>query len=271
MDQVMGDSDNGHNDEGDVSLWRGIDFSGITVMIGVSTGRLLRLLLEQVQRAEGQLVVLGYRAEELTPLGAEGLARLTALRARSRQLPLADASVDLLVLNGALRETPVERLPAMAAEAWRVLTPGGQLRVSDIMEASEAESDRAWAERNRLIRRLGEALGRPTALAVDLRAVAAALTAQGFEQLRLSILPGYPLHEEWLNDTVNAVRNMASRLPDAALRRQIIERDLPRLTSAYAQGGQCAAQRIVLSGVKAGNLALDMSASFTEADLRPDE
>jgi len=165
----------------------------------------------------------------------------------------------------------VERLPAMAAEAWRVLTPGGQLRVSDIMEASEAESDRAWAERNRLIRRLGEALGRPTALAVDLRAVAAALTAQGFEQLRLSILPGYPLHEEWLNDTVNAVRNMASRLPDAALRRQIIERDLPRLTSAYAQGGQCAAQRIVLSGVKAGNLALDMSASFTEADLRPDE
>jgi len=267
----MDDNGNGYGSEGDIGLWRGIDFSGITVLIGLGAGPLLQLLLEQVQRAEGQLVVLSYRAEELAPLAATLPMRLAVLRARPRQLPLADASVDLLVLNGALRETPVERLPAMAAEVWRVLTPGGQLRASDIIEAGEAESDRAWAERNRLIRRLGEALGRPTALAVDLRAVAAALTAQGFEQLRLSILPGYPLHEEWLNDTVNAVRNMASRLPDAALRRQIIERDLPRLTSAYAQGGQCAAQRIVLSGVKAGNLALDMSASFTEADLRPDE
>lgn len=267
----MDDNGNGHNGEGDARLWRGMDFSGVTVMIGVSTGQLLQLLLEQVQRAEGQLVVLGYRADELASLAASAIAHLTALRARPRQLPLADASVDLLVLNGALRETPVERLPAMAAEVWRVLTPGGQLRVSDIVEASEAESDRAWAERNRLIRRLGEALGRPTALAVDLRAVAAALTAQGFEQLRLSILPGYPLSEEWLSDTLNAVRNMASRVPDAALRREIIERDLPRLAAAYALGGQCAAQRVVLSGAKAGNLALNMSASFTEADLRPDE
>lgn len=268
----MADDGNGNNGESDARLWRGIDFSGLTLMIGVSTGQLLQLLLEQVQRAEGQFVALSYRAEELAfAAPAAHQPRLTAIRARPRQLPLADECVDLLVLNGALRETPVERLPAMAAELWRVLAPGGQLRVSDIVEPTEAASDRAWAERNRLIRRLGEALGRPTALAVDLKAAASALTAQGFEQLRLSILPGYPLSEGWLSDTVNAVRNMASRLPDAALRRQIVESDLQRLVAAYAQGEQSAAQRFVLSGAKAGSLALAMSASFTEADLRPNE
>ncbi len=268
----MGDGQGQTFRGGEQSLWRGIDFSGVTVMIGVSTGQILPLLLEQVEQAGGLFIVIGYRPEELD-LMASWLPRpsLVGLRARMRHLPLADESVDLLFVNGELRRTPTDRLPQVAAEFWRVLVPGGSLRISDILAPTEAPSDSAWAERNRIIQRLGAALNQPTALAVDLRQAAAALASTGFENLSVSILPGFPLGETWLQETVNAVRNMASRVPNAALRKEILETDLLRLAEAYAQGEQRAAQRFVLSGVKAGSLALDMRASFTEDDLRPRE
>ena len=37
--------------------------------------------------------------------------------------------------------------------------------------------------------------------------------------------------------------------------------------TAYARGNQTAAERFVLQATKAGNLALDMDAAFTEEDL----
>ncbi len=249
--------------------WRGVDFSGITVVLGLGVGRLIDLLLAQAAAAGGQLVALSYRfddAELLGQLRADG--PFTALRARARQLPLMDESVDLLALNGTLREAPRERLPEMAAEVLRVLVPGGQLRVADVIEATEAPEERAWGERNQLIRQLGQALGQPTALALDLRAAAIALAEAGFEDLGLSILPGYTLSEAWLVETVEAVRAMASRVANPRVRAEILERGLPRLRAAFAQGDQRAAQRIALKGHKVGSLALSMDASFTEQDLR---
>lgn len=266
----MGDGEGRAWREGERSLWRGIDFSGITVMIGASTGQILPLLLEQIEAAGGLFIVIGQRPEETT-LFANWLGRpsFAGLRARIHRLPLADESVDLLFVNGELRRVPTDRLLQVAAELWRVLVPGGNLRISDVLAPTEARSDSAWAERNRIIQRLGAALNQPTALAVDLKQAAMAFTQVGFENLSVSILPGYPLGETWLQETVNAVRNMASRVPNVALRREILETDIQRLTEAYAQGEQRAAQRFVLSGLKAGNLALDMRASFTEDDLRP--
>jgi hypothetical protein len=63
------------------------------------------------------------------------------------------------------------------------------------------------------------------------------------------------------------VRAIASRVGDPYLRQQIIEEGLPRLVSAYQQGDQRAAERFVIKGVRPGDLALDMEASFTEEDL----
>jgi SAM-dependent methyltransferase len=180
---------------------------------------------------------------------------------------MLDNTVDLLALSGVLREVPENRLGVVLDEIWRVLVPGGQLRISDIIEPSEAEYNHAWAERNRVVRRLGQILDRPTALSVDLRQVAQAARAVGFESLAVTVLPGLLLTDAWLEETVNALRTMVGRVADRAERDEILNRDLPRLVAAYSEGEQRAAERFVLRGTKIGDLALNMEASFTEEDL----
>lgn len=252
----------------DGTMWRGIDFSGVTVVVGVGTGRLLEVLLGQVAAARGNLVVIGQRMDALQSLvSLREAGPLTLLQARSREIPVLDGTVDLLALSGVLREVPENRLGVVLEEIWRVLVPGGQIRVSDIIEPSEAEYNRAWSERNRLVRKLARILDRPTALSVDLRQVAQAARSVGFENLAVTVLPGFSLTDAWLEETVNALRTMAGRVADRDARDELVNRDLPRLVAAYSQGDQRAAERFVLRGTKIGDLALDMEASFTEDDL----
>ncbi len=255
---------------GENALWRGVDLSGITVVLGIGTGRLVALLNEQAAAAGGDLVVIHYGLQELRALATlEDRGPLTLMRGRSRQIPLLGEVVDLLVVNGILREVPEGKLEAMFEELWRVLVPGGHLRISDVIEPSEAEYNQAWTERNRIVRKLGRALTRPTALAVDLPRTARAARSVGFENLSLSFLPGYILTDAWLEETVNAIRNMAGRIANRNLRSEILNQDVNRLIAAYAQGGQRAAERFVLQGTRAGDQALSMESSFTEEDLGP--
>lgn len=250
-------------------LWRGVDLSGTTWVLGVGTGRLIELLAQGADSARGQLIVMGRRGAQLqalTPLRAH--RSLALVEGRSHQIPALDETVDLLVVSGILREAPASQYEGFGEEIWRVLVPGGQLRVSDVIEPSEAEHDQAWALRNALVRKLGEALGRPTALSVDLRRLALALRTVGFEGLSLSLLPGYVLTDAWLEETANAIRTMAGQIAQRTLRDEILEIDLPRVSAAYQAGGQRAAQRFVLQGRKPGDLSLDMLASFTEEDLQ---
>lgn len=256
------------NGAGPASPWRGIDLSGITVVLGVGTGRQIALLNQQIAASGGNLLVVASDRGSLTalaPLRAEG--PLTLIFGRTRRIPVLAETVDLLVVNGVLREVPASRLRAMSEELWRVLVPGGRLRISDIIEPTEADDSRAWSERNRIVRKLGEMLERPTALSVDLREAAAAVVSAGFQNLGLTFLPGYALTDAWLEETVNAMRAMAARVGDRELRHEILSHDLHDLVSAYAIGQQRAPQRFVLQGSKPGDLALDMEASFTEEDL----
>ena len=250
------------------AIWRGVDFSGLTVALGVGTGRLIGLLNKRVAVSQGSLVVVSNhldRLKTLIPLMKKG--PLTLIYGLPRQLPVLKGVVDLLVVNGILRQIPQRELEVMFEELWRALVPGGRLRISDVIEPSPAAYNRAWAERNRIARKLGKTLGRPTALSVDLRGAGAALRAVGFENLHVSILPGYGLTDNWLEETVNAMRAMAARITDRQARNEILQQDVNRLIGAYAQGGQRAAERFVLQGTKAGDLALDMEASFAESDL----
>ena len=249
------------------AMWRGIDFSGLTVVLGVGTGRLIGLLNQQVAISEGNLIVVSYKLDALKALGTEIEGPLALFRARPRQIPVLSETVDLLVVNGVLRQVPEGKLEIMFGELWRALVPGGQLRISDIIEPSEAEYNQAWIERNRIVNRLSQALEREAALSVDLKRAALAVRSAGFENLALSILPGYVLTEAWLEQTVEAVRAMASRVVDRSTRNEILSLDLKRLVAAYNRGGQRAAERFVMRGTKAGDLALNMEASFTEEDL----
>lgn len=250
------------------TTWRGVDFSGITLVLGVGTGRLLEILNQQAHASGGSLLVLERaldRLEALLPLREQG--PITPVRGRPRQIPVLSETVDLLVVNGMLREVPDGRMASFIGEVARAMVPGGRLRVSDIIEPQGGEQTAAWAERNRIVRKLGEALERPVAVAANLSLAARVLQELGFEQLSVALLPGYALTDEWLEETVNAARAMAGRVVHPTVRGEIVEGDIPRLVSAYARGSQKAAERFVLQGTKAGSLALDMTASFTEDDL----
>lgn len=260
-------SSNGH-DMPMSTPWEGVDFSGLSMVLGIGTGRLIRLLGQKTADLQGNLLVVSSRPQRLrslAPLRQRG--DLTLIRGRPRHIPVLSETIDLLVVNGVLREVPEAKLEAMFEELWRVLIPGGKLRISDIIEPSEAEHAQAWAERNRIVRKLGAAMVRPTALSVSLPRTAMALRAVGFEGLALSILPGYLLTDAWLEETVNAVRTMAARLVDPKVRSEIVRRDVARLIGTYAQGGQRAAERFVMKASKVGDLALHMEAPFSQEDL----
>ncbi len=248
--------------------WRGTDFSGVTVIWGLGGGQLARLLMPQIERNEGTLVILDSSLDELHAYaGVAEPGPWSLVQAHPRRTPLLAETVDLLVVNGILRQIPEGRLPLFFEELWRALVPGGQLRVSDILEPSEASYNAAWAERNRIITRLGEGLGAGVATGVDLKQAALAARSAGFEDLSVAILPGYALTDAWLEETIEAARTMASRVADALLRQRIVNEDLPRLVEAYHRGEQRAAERFVLKGVRAGDMSLTMEAGFTEEDL----
>jgi SAM-dependent methyltransferase len=254
-------------------LWRGVDLSGNTLLIGLGEGHLAEALALQGQRSgTGYTIALGDRQAELARIAssATGLP-LGYVNGRLRALPFVDESIDLVVLNGSLRQVRPNALLPFFEQVWRVMVPGGAIRIADVLEPSEAPYNEAWRIYNGIIETVARSLGRSTALYASLQTAAAAMASIGFDDLNVTLLPGLPLTDAWLEHTEEAVMAMASRLVDTALRDRVLTQDVRRLISAYRSGEQRAAERFVLRGTRVGNLALDMRASFTEEDLQVED
>jgi SAM-dependent methyltransferase len=78
-------------------------------------------------------------------------------------LPLDDATVDVVISNCVVNLSPDK--PAVLAEAFRVLTPGGRVRISDIVAEDRLTSDER-AERGSLTGCIAGALSRAEYLAI---------------------------------------------------------------------------------------------------------
>ena len=109
-------------------------------------------------------------------IGKTDLRNVGFRPARSGNLPVADASVD--VIHVQLRHQPVDRQPAACREAFRVLAPGGRLAISDIVAIHEIPE----AVRNDLEAYAGCVSG--AALVADVEAL---LGAAGFRDVRVDL------------------------------------------------------------------------------------
>jgi arsenite methyltransferase len=82
-------------------------------------------------------------------IAAMGAQNVVPLEGNAEEIPLADASVDVITSNGVLNLVPDK--PRAFAEIARVLRPGGRLQISDISLAKpvsdKSRSDpKLWAE-----------------------------------------------------------------------------------------------------------------------------
>lgn len=90
-------------------------------------------------------------------------------------LPLADASVDVVISNCVVNLSPDK--PRVFAEAWRVLKPGGRLAISDVV---------ATAALPEHVRRDLDLHAGCVAGAAPIGEIEAMLRAAGFEQVRVA-------------------------------------------------------------------------------------
>lgn len=105
----------------------------VVVDLGCGTG----LLALPVAQMAGRVIAVDYSRPMLDRLdlrAAElGLANVDCIRADLRELPLADASVDVVVSSYTFHHLPDESKELALAEARRILRPGGRMVVCDMM------------------------------------------------------------------------------------------------------------------------------------------
>ncbi len=114
----------------------------MVVDIGCGAGTDLLLAARQVGpsgRAIGFDMTEAMRDRARASAAAAGLAQVEVHQADATALPLADASVDVVISNGVLNLVP-EKEKAFA-EIRRLLRPGGRLQLADIVLDAELGED----------------------------------------------------------------------------------------------------------------------------------
>ena len=118
--------------------WAGLREDEVVVDLGCGAG-IDALLAAAAVRPGGRVVGVDVLAE-MVARGAAFAAEASIdnvawCRAEMEALPLADASADVVISNGAINLSP--RKSRVLAEAHRVLRPGGRLCVSDLTVREE--------------------------------------------------------------------------------------------------------------------------------------
>ena len=135
------------------------------------------LAAEQVGE-NGQVVGVDMTPEMITKARANatkgGYENVDFRLGEIEHLPVADASVDVVVSNCVINLSPDK--PAVYREAWRVLKPGGRIAISDVLRTAELPEK----VRNDLV-----LFGGCVAGAASVEEVESMLREAGFEDIRV--------------------------------------------------------------------------------------
>ena len=166
------------------------------------TGQVLGVDMTHEMRAKAR--------ENAREFGAEtGAGNVSFRLGEIEHLPVADASVNAIISNCVINLSPDK--PAVYAEAFRVLKPGGRLAISDIVVTAPLPED----IRNDMALYTGCVAGAST-----LEEVEALLEDAGFEQRSLTPkgesrefirdwVPGKPLENYVVSASIQAVKPLA--------------------------------------------------------------
>jgi ArsR family transcriptional regulator len=113
--------------------------------IGTGTGRVLELLAPRIRHGIGIDASKAMLALARARLARAGLSHCSVRLADMYRLPLADASIDLVVLQMVLHYA--EQPESLIAEAARVLRPGGRLLVVDLLSHTRTDLTARLAHR----------------------------------------------------------------------------------------------------------------------------
>ncbi len=111
----------------DIGCGAGFDTLQAAVQIGVS-GRVIAIDMTEAMREKTKAGAL-----------AMGLVNVDVRHGYMEELPVDDASVDVVISNGVINLTP-DKVGAMR-EVFRVLKPGGRFQVGDIIVHKEVPQD----------------------------------------------------------------------------------------------------------------------------------